>query len=153
MMRIERRYTTEGRAPYADIAFRLTTSEIRNRDGSVVFRADDVEVPAAWSEVASDVRAQQYFRKAGVRARLKKIEEATVPSWLWRSVADEAALKELPEKERFVGEHSAKQVFDRLAGTWTYWGWNGGYFDSQAHAPAFFGEHRSLLAMRMGAPN
>ena len=116
-MRIERRYTKEGQSPYADIEFRLATSEIRNPDGSVVFRADDVEVPAAWSQVASDVLAQKYFRKAGVPACLKKVEEATVPSWLWRSVPDEAALKELPEKERLVGERSAKQVFDRLAGT------------------------------------
>ncbi len=97
--------------------------------------------PTAWSQVASDVLAQKYFRKAGVPARLKKVEEETVPSWLWRSVADEAALKELPEKERMVGEHSAKQVFDRLAGTWTYWGWKGGYFDTEADARAFFDEH------------
>jgi ribonucleoside-diphosphate reductase alpha chain len=153
MMRIERRYTTDGQSPYADIAFRLTTSEIRNPDGSVVFRADDVEVPAAWSQVASDVLAQKYFRKAGVPARLKKVEEASIPSWLWRSVADEAALKELPDKERFVGEHSAKQVFDRLAGTWTYWGWKGGYFDSEADAHAFFDEHCYMLATQMAAPN
>ena len=109
---MERRYTKDGQSPYADIAFRLTTSEIRNPDGSVVFRADDVEVPAAWSQVAADVLAQKYFRKAGVPTRLKKVEENTVPAWLWRSEADEAALKELPETERFVGEHSAKQVFD-----------------------------------------
>src|SRR5215472_12593561 len=98
-MRIERRYTKEGQSPYAEIEFRLTTSEIRNPDGSVVFRADDVEVPAGWSQVASDVLAQKYFRKAGVPARLKKVEEAIVPSWLWRSVADEATLATLPEKE------------------------------------------------------
>jgi ribonucleoside-diphosphate reductase alpha chain len=153
MMRIERRYTTDGQSPYANIAFRLTASEIRNPDGSVVFRADDVEVPAAWSQVASDVLAQKYFRKAGVPARLKKVEEARVPSWLWRSVADEAAQKELPEKERLVGEHSAKQVFDRLAGTWTYWGWKGGYFDSEADAHAFFDEHCFMLAAQMAAPN
>jgi len=152
-MRIERRYTKDGQSPYADIVFRLTTSEIRNPDGSVVFHAEDVEVPAAWSQVASDVLAQKYFRKAGVPSRLRKVEEATVPSWLWRSVADEAALKELPEKERFLGEHSSKQVFDRLAGTWTYWGWKGGYFDSEADAHAFFDEHRYMLAMQMAAPN
>ena len=127
-MRIERRYTKEGQSPYADIAFRLTTSEIRNPDGSVVFHAENVEVPELWSQVASDVLAQKYFRKAGVPARLKKVEEETVPSWLWRSVADEDALKALPEKERFIGEQSSKQVFDRLAGTWTYWGFKGGYF-------------------------
>ncbi len=152
-MRIERRYTKDGQSPYADIEFRLTTSEIRNPDGSVVFRADDVEVPEPWSQVASDVLAQKYFRKAGVPARLRKVEEESVPSFLWRSVADEAALKELPEKERATGEHSARQVFDRLAGTWTYWGWKGGYFDSEADAQAFFDELRYMLAMQMVAPN
>src|SRR6201988_4179702 len=108
-MRIERRFTKAGQSPYADIVFRLTTSEIRNPDGSIVFRADDVQVPEQWSQVASDVLAQKYFRKAGVPARLKKVEEETVPSWLWRSVADEAALAELPEKERTVGERPAQQ--------------------------------------------
>src|ERR1700738_2452485 len=103
MMRIERRYTKDGQSPYADIAFRLTMCEIRNPDGSVVFHADDVEVPAAWSQVAPDVLAQKYIRKAGVPARLKRVEEETVPSWLWRSVADDTALKALPEKERMVG--------------------------------------------------
>ncbi|MEZ5890323.1 MAG: adenosylcobalamin-dependent ribonucleoside-diphosphate reductase [Xanthobacteraceae bacterium] len=152
-MRIERRYTKDGQSPYADIEFRLTTSEIRNPDGSVVFRADDVEVPEPWSQVASDVLAQKYFRKAGVPTRLKKVEDESVPSFLWRSVADDAALKELPEKERTTGEHSARQVFDRLAGTWTYWGWKGGYFDSEADAQTFFDELRYMLAMQMVAPN
>jgi len=152
-MRIERRYTKQGQSPYADIEFRLTTSEIRNPDGSVVFRAENVEVPAQFSQVASDVLAQKYFRKAGVPERLKKVEEETVPSWLWRQVADQDALATLPEKERYVGEHSAKQVFDRLAGTWTYWGWKGGYFDSEDDAQAFFDEHRYMLAMQMVAPN
>src|SRR2546423_3674647 len=106
MMRIARRYTKEGQSPYADIAFRLTESEIRNPDGSVVFRAENVEVPASWSQVAADVLAQKYFRKAGVPARLKKIEEETVPSWLWRSTPDEAALAALPAKEPSIGERS-----------------------------------------------
>jgi ribonucleoside-diphosphate reductase alpha chain len=152
-MRIERRYTKEGQSPYADIAFRLTTSEIRNPDGSVVFHAENVEIPEQWSQVASDVLAQKYFRKAGVPASLKKVEEESVPSWLWRSVADEAALAALPEAERFIGEQSCKQVFDRLAGTWTYWGWKGGYFTSEVDAQAFFDEHRYMLAMQMVAPN
>ncbi|MFZ0149259.1 MAG: vitamin B12-dependent ribonucleotide reductase [Xanthobacteraceae bacterium] len=152
-MRIERRYTKEGQSPYADIAFRLTTSEIRNPDGSVVFHAENVEVPEQWSQVASDVLAQKYFRKAGVPTRLKKVEEETVPSWLWRSTADDAALKEFPDAEHFTGEVSCKQVFDRLAGTWTYWGWKGGYFSSEADAHAFFDEHRYMLAMQMVAPN
>jgi ribonucleoside-diphosphate reductase alpha chain len=152
-MRINRRYTKEGQSAYADIRFRLTTSEIRNPDGSVVFRLDNVEVPEFWSQVASDVLAQKYFRKAGVPARLKKLEENSVPSFLWRSVADEEALAELPEKERYVGEHTSKQVFDRLAGTWTYWGWKGGYFDSEADAQAIFDDLRYMLATQMCAPN
>src|SRR5579884_202280 len=152
-MRIERRYTKEGQSPYAGIVFRLTTSEIRNPDGSVVFHAEDVEVPEQWSQVASDVLAQKYFRKAGVPARLKKVAESGVPSWLWRSVADEAALAQLPEKDRYVGEQSCRQVFDRLAGTWTYWGWKGGYFSTEEDARAFFDEHRYMLAMQMVAPN
>src|ERR1700733_9931799 len=152
-MRIERRFTKEGQSPYADISFRLTTSEIKNPDGSVVFHAENVEVPEQWSQGASDVLAQKYFRKAGVPSRLKKVEENSVPSWLWRSVPDTAALAELPEAERIVGETSSKQVFDRLAGTWTYWGWKGGYFSSEADAQAFFDEHRYMLAMQMGAPN
>src|SRR3981081_1231079 len=124
-MRIERRYTKEGQSAYADIEFRLTKSEIRNPDGSVVFHADDVEVPSSWSQVAADVLAQKYFRKAGVPARLKKVEEETIPSWLWRSAPDEEALAALPEKERSVGEHSAKQVFARRARRRTPVGWEG----------------------------
>ncbi|WP_024515297.1 vitamin B12-dependent ribonucleotide reductase [Bradyrhizobium sp. Tv2a-2] len=152
-MRIERRHTTQGETPYARIDFRLTTSEIKNPDGSIVFRLDNVEVPSAWSQVASDVLAQKYFRKAGVAARLKRIEEESVPSWLWRSVPDTEALESLPEKERYVSELSAKQVFDRLAGCWTYWGWKGGYFSSEDDASAFYDELRYMLAMQMVAPN
>ncbi|RXG88474.1 vitamin B12-dependent ribonucleotide reductase [Bradyrhizobium zhanjiangense] len=152
-MRIERRHTTVGQSPYAGIDFRLTTSEIRNPDGSVVFKLDNVEVPTEWSQVASDVLAQKYFRKAGVAARLKKVEEESVPSFLWRSVPDTEALSALPEKERYVSELSAKQVFDRLAGCWTYWGWKGGYFSTDEDAQAFYDELRYMLAMQMVAPN
>ena len=152
-MRIERRYTTDGQSPYAAIDFRFTTSEIRNPDGSVVFRLENVEVPEFWSQVASDVLAQKYFRKAGVAARLKKVEEETVPSWLWRSVPDTGAMANLPEQERYVSELSAKQVFDRLAGCWTYWGWKGSYFSSEDDARAFFDELRYMLAKQMVAPN
>lgn len=152
-MRIERRHTTSGQSPYAGIDFRLTTSEIRNPDGSVVFKLENVEVPTEWSQVASDVLAQKYFRKAGVAARLKKVEEESVPSFLWRSVPDTEALSALPEKERYVSELSAKQVFDRLAGCWTYWGWKGKYFSTEEDAQAFFDELRYMLAMQMVAPN
>jgi len=152
-MRFERRLTTAGQSPYATIPFRKTLSEIRNPDGSVVFRLEGIEVPESWSQVASDVLAQKYFRKAGVPARLKKVEENDVPSFLWRSVADEAALAEVPEAERYVSEVSSTQVFDRLAGCWTYWGWKGGYFSSEEDASAFLDELRFMLARQMVAPN
>ncbi|HLH50495.1 MAG TPA: vitamin B12-dependent ribonucleotide reductase, partial [Roseiarcus sp.] len=152
-MRIERRYTKADSSPYALIEFQRTKSEIRNPDGSVVFSAPNIEVPADWSQVAADVLAQKYFRKAGVPARLKRVEENAVPSFLWRSVPDDEALEALPKAERFGGETSARQVFDRLAGAWTYWGWKGGYFDSEEDARAFFDEMRFMLAKQMAAPN
>ncbi len=152
-MRIERRFTKAGRSPYADIAFRAATSEIRNPDGSVVFRAENLMVPESWSQVAADILAQKYFRKAGVPAAMKRVEEESVPSWLWRSVADDTALSDLPESERTGGETDSRQVFDRLAGTWTYWGWKGGYFTTEEDASAFHDELRYMLATQRCAPN
>jgi ribonucleoside-diphosphate reductase alpha chain len=152
-MRVRRRFTEEGKSPYGGIPFRNATSEIRNPDGTVVFRLERFEVPEDWSQVACDVIAQKYFRKAGVPACLKTVEENDVPSFLWRKVADEEALAGLPEDQREIGETSAKSVFDRLAGTWAYWGWKGGYFDSDADARVFFDEMRYMLARQMGAPN
>ncbi len=152
-MRIERRFTKQGQSPYAEIAFRKATSEIKNPDGSIVFRLENIDVPAQFSQVASDILAQKYFRKAGVPAHLKKVEENDVPSFLWRSVADEEALKDLPEEERYGSETSAAQVFNRLAGTWTYWGWKGGYFDGEEDARTFMDELCYMLATQRVAPN
>ena len=152
-MKITRRFTTAGTSPYATIEFRRATSEIKNPDGSIVFRLDGFEVPEDWSQVAADILAQKYFRKAGVARRLKKVEETQIPSWAWRSVPDEKALAELPKEERYGGETDARQVFDRLAGTWTYWGLKGGYFSTEEDAQAFYDEHRYMLAMQMAAPN
>ena len=149
-MRIERRYTTEGQSPYADISFRMATSEIRNPDGSVVFHLDDVEVPEAWSQVATDIIAQKYFRKKGVPLSLKAAPEKDVPEWLWRREAED---EEAEDTRSYTGETSAKQVFERLAGTWTYWGWKGGYFDAESDARAFYDELRYMLANQMCAPN
>jgi ribonucleoside-diphosphate reductase alpha chain len=152
-MHITRRFTTDGQDPYATVPFRTATSEIRNPDGSVVFQAEGIEVPAEWSQVASDILAQKYFRKAGVPVRLAPITEESVPSWLWRHTADSAALAAMPEAARYGGETDARQVFDRMAGTWTYWGWKGSYFDTEEDARAFYDEIRLMLARQIGAPN
>ena len=152
-MKIERKFTAAATGAYGAMAFTTTTSEIRNPDGKIVFRNDAVEVPEGWSQVASDVLAQKYFRKAGVPAVLKRVKEKGVPEFLWRSVPDEEALAKLPPEQRFVGETSAKQVFDRLAGAWAYWGWKGGYFTTEADASAYYDEMRFMLARQMAAPN
>src|SRR5210317_2554961 len=152
-MRVERRFTVEGKGPYAGVELRKATSEIKNPDGSIVFQLKDIEVPKSWSQVASDVIAQKYFRKAGVPARLKPVKEKGVPAFLQRHVADEKALEELPEDQRYGGETSAKQVFRRLAGAWAYWGWKGGYFSAEADARAYFEEMQLMLARQMAAPN
>ncbi|UWR12918.1 vitamin B12-dependent ribonucleotide reductase [Sulfitobacter mediterraneus] len=144
-MKIERNFTKAGQDAYADLDFITTVSEIRNPDGSVVFKLDDVEVPSSWSQVASDVIAQKYFRKAGVPSKLKKVKEKGVPEFLWRSVAVDGA--------EMGGETSSKQVFDRLAGAWAYWGWKGGYFTTEDDARAYYDEMRHMLASQRAAPN
>ncbi len=152
-MRISRRFTETDTSPYANIEFRRTRSEIKNPDGSIVFELDNIEVPASWSQVAGDVIAQKYFRKAGVPAATKPVSEDSVPEWLLRHVQDDEALADLPEEDRYSSETSSKQVFDRLAGTWTYWGWKGGYFDSEDDALAFHDEMCFMLATQKAAPN
>jgi len=143
-MRIRRQFTVEGQSPYEGIAFRSAQSEIRNPDGSVVFSQSGMDVPESWSQVACDVLAQKYFRKAGVPVALKPVPEEGVPEFLWRKTAEGSETR---------GENSAKEVFDRLAGTWTYWGWKGGYFDSETDARAFKDELAYMLATQMAAPN
>ena len=152
-MKIERKMTSANAPAYAGVDFTTTVSEIRNPDGTVVFRNEAVEVPAGWTQVAADVLAQKYFRKAGVAACLKAVKEKGVPDFLWRSVPDEAALAALPPAERYIGETSARQVFDRMAGAWAYWGWKGGYFNTGADARAYLDEMRVMLARQMAAPN
>ncbi len=152
-MRINRHYTIDGQDPYDALEFTSTISEIRNPDGSVVFRLADIDVPAGWSQVAADILAQKYFRKAGVPKILKPVDEAGVPLWLSRHEPDTDALQSVAPAERTGSEQSAKQVFDRMAGTWTYWGWKAGYFDTESDAKAFYDELRLMLARQMVAPN
>ncbi len=114
-MKIERSFTKSGQDAYAEVPFKAATSEIRNPDGTIVFKLENCQIPKGWSQVASDVIAQKYFRKAGVPPETVRVAEKGVPEFLWRSVPAEGA--------QMSGEISAKQVFDRLAGAWTYWGW------------------------------
>jgi len=153
-MKFTRFYTkSDWQTPFDGLKFVSRTSEIKNPDGSQVFHMENVEVPESWSQVATDVIAQKYFRKAGVPAALKKVTEKGVPTWLQRSAANETDLKKLSEEKRFSHEIDSRQVFSRLAGCWTYWGWKHDYFDSEKDAKVFYDELCYMLASQMAAPN
>ena len=152
-MRIDRRFSDENAAPYGGAVFRRADSEIRSISGEIIFEMRDLEVPKNWSQTAVDILAQKYLRKAGVPARTKKVREKGVPDFLQRSMPDIAALAKMPADERYGPETSAKQIFDRMAGAWTYWGWKGGYFDSEEAALAYMDEMRAMLALQIAAPN
>ncbi len=152
-MKIFRKFTSEGKDPFSYFNFVKRTSEIRNQDGSIVFKMDDVSVPEQWSQVATDIIAQKYFRRAGVPKLLKKVKEKGIPNWLQASTADTERLQELPEHDRYTSEKDSRQVFHRLAGTWTYWGWKAKYFDSEEDAKAFYDELVFMLANQMASPN
>ena len=143
-MQIRRLYTQAGQDPFAALKFTPRTSRIVNPNGTVVFEMKDVMVPEGWSQVAVDILAQKYFRKAGVPSRLESVPEEGVPAWLQRS---------RPLTEDSVGEGDSRQVFRRLAGGWTYWGWKGGYFTTEADARAWHDEMCHMLAAQMAAPN
>ncbi len=147
-MKINREFTQNSQSPYENIKFKKSSTEILNPDGSLVFKLEDFDVPEGWSQVASDILSQKYFRKAGVPNKIKRSEEKNVPSWLSPRVADEES-----DELSFSSEKNSQQVFDRLAGAWTYWGWKGNYFSSEEDARAFFDEVRYMLAMQMIAPN
>jgi len=147
---IQSRFVSGDRAVFDAITWDARSSVIRNPDGSVVFEMTDIRIPKGWSQVATDIIAQKYFRKAGVPTRTKKVVEPGVPEWLQRSEPD---VESLPADQRFAGEKNAQQVFHRLAGCWTYWGWKHGYFKSESDAKAYYNDMAYMLANQMAAPN
>ena len=145
-MQIPRYFTDSDASPLTGVVFASRDSRIVEPDGSVVFDAQGLSMPAAWSQVAVDIMAQKYIRKVGVSSSLVRVPEEGVPEWLERSVpAEGSALS--------GGESDVRQVFGRLAGTWTYWGWTHNYFDSEEDARAFHDELVFMLATQRAAPN
>ena len=150
-MKIKRHYTRENDGPYANIVFKSVSSELKAIDGLVLSSSAQFDAPEGWSQMACDILAQKYFRRAGVPSALKKLTEADVPEWLQRSIPDQTSPK---AKAKHSGaETHARQVFDRLSGCWTYWGWKAGYFNAEADARAFYDEMRYMLAAQIAAPN
>ncbi len=152
-MRIDRHFTKAGQSAYSGLSFAARRSEIRDPDGNMISDAGDFLAPESWSQVACDILAQKYFRRAGVPALTLPVTDPDLPDWLQTRVPDTAGLKKLPKAKRTSGETDARQVFDRMAGCWTYWGWKGGYFDAESDARAYYDEMRHMLARQMAAPN
>ncbi len=134
---IQRVFTTPGSDPLEELTYEKRTSRIKNTDGSVVFEMEDAEIPATWSQVATDIVVSKYFRKAGVPQRDK----------------DGNLVRD--EKGNVVTgpERSVKQVVRRLAGCWRFWGETHGYFATPQDAQAFEDELSYMLVRQMSAPN
>ena len=157
-MKIKRLFTMEGEGPYHSMEFENRSSIIRNPDGSVVSEWKKVSVPKNWSQVATDIMAQKYFRKAGIPKHLKAFKEKGIPSWLQPSIHDqEKQEEEVTEtgnpEDSTISETDSREVFHRLAGCWTYWGYKNNYFDTEGDARAFYDELCHMLANQMAAPN
>ena len=150
---IERRFTSAGKDPFDSFEWMEMDVEIRNPDGSIADSIEGVQLPVGFSGVPGKVCAQKYLRKAGVPKHLRNVPEEGVPVWLQRSEPDHERLQKVDADERMGGETDGRQLFRRLAGTWTYWGWKYGYFASEADARAYFDEMCYLIASQRSAPN
>ena len=134
---VERRFTDEGRDPFDTIEWSTRNSKITNPDGSVVFEMQAAEIPASWSQVATDIMVSKYFRKAGVP----------------QLDADGSAILDDGGNPVSGSERSARQVISRLAETWRWWGEEHSYFSSAGDADAFEDELKYMLVHQMAAPN
>lgn len=152
-MNIERRFTTLGTDPFDTFEWMTTSIQIKNQDGTVAHNMEDVCIPSGFEGVPGTVAAQKYLRKAGVPAALRPVPEDNVPIWLQRSAPDEEKLQAMEPADRYCAETDFRQMFRRLAGTWTYWGWKHGYFTSEEDARSYFDEMCYMIASQRSAPN
>lgn len=136
-LQVSRVFTTAGKNPFDELEWAHRTSRITNPDGSIVFEMKDAEIPASWSQVATDIMVSKYFRKAGV------------PQF----DADGNQLFNEDGSPQTGPERSAKQVIGRLVGAWRFWAETNGYFASEDDAQAFEDELKYMMANQMAAPN
>jgi ribonucleoside-diphosphate reductase alpha chain len=124
-LKVDRYFSKEGKNVYDLFKYEKRSSVIRNPSGDAVFEMNDVEVPASWSQVATDILAQKYFRKAMV-----------------------------PQPDGSTGsEKSIKQVAHRMANCWKDWGMRYGYFASTKDAEIFYDEIVYTIVGQLAAPN
>ena len=152
-MVIERRFTQVDKDPFDQFDWITFDFTINNPDGSIAFEIENVALPSGYEGVPGKICAQKYMRKAGVPMAIRKVPEDGVPSWLQRSVPDEEKLQKMDADDRYGCESDGRQLFRRLAGTWTYWGWKSGYFASEGDARAYYDEMVFLIASQRSAPN
>ncbi|MDH7515826.1 MAG: vitamin B12-dependent ribonucleotide reductase [Bacteroidota bacterium] len=136
-MKIQRRFTKPGQSAYDCFQYVRRSSVLRNPDGTIVFELHDIEVPAHWSQMATDILAQKYFRKAGV-----PLENP-----------DGSPVLNPDGTPRVGGETSIRQVVHRMVGCWTEWGKAYRYFDTEEDAQNYYDETAYTLLQQMAAPN
>ena len=156
-MKITRKFTTAGQDPFDSVKWTTRSSKISNPDGSIVFEMKDAEVPASWSQLATDIAVSKYFRKAGVPQMVKA---GAIVAGGWQAAASKAkdglppgVLKDADGKVVTGPERSVRQLVHRLAGCWRHWGEAHKYFDSAEDAQAFYDELVYMLLHQMAAPN
>jgi ribonucleotide reductase alpha subunit len=142
-MKITRFFTVAGQSPYTGITFTARESQITGKSDEVIFSNKAVVVPDFWSNLATDILAQKYFRRKGVNHQHKNSLYNSKYSKKWF---------------RFEGciafaETDLRQTIHRIVGCWTYWGERQKYFDSTKDAQAFYDELSYMLAKQMFAPN
>jgi ribonucleoside-diphosphate reductase alpha chain len=124
-LQFSRRFTKEDVSPYDQFEYDYRTSVIKNPTGEIVFEMNNVEVPKQWSQIATDILAQKYFRKAGV-----------------------------PQADGSLGrETSVKQVAHRMANCWKVWGERYGYFATPKDAQIFYEELAYSILNQSCVPN
>jgi ribonucleoside-diphosphate reductase alpha chain len=136
-MKIARKFTKPGQSAYDCFQYTRRSSVLRNPDGKVVFEIHDIEVPSHWSQMATDILAQKYFRKAGV----PQLDEHGQP------LLDEHG------QPLLGAERSIRQVVHRMVGCWRDWGEKHGYFDTAEDAENYYDETAYTLLRQMAAPN
>ena len=143
-MQITRRFTKSGgttmgasSSPFDQFQYTKRASVLRNPDGKPIFEMQDIEVPKHWSQVATDILAQKYFRRAGV----PQTDTFGTP------------LRDKKGEVILGPERSIKQVAHRLAGCWRSWGEDHGYFTTAEDAQAFYDEIAYMILRQMAAPN
>ncbi len=136
-MKFSRIFSKEGVNPFDMVEYEKRVSAIREPDGTIVFEMKDIEIPKDWSQVATDIIAQKYFRKTNVP-----------------QINPDGTLQIDANGSPVLGsETSVKQTIHRLVGTWRYWGEKYGYFASPEDAQIFYDELVVMHLKQMVAPN